>query len=39
METLKKIIEAYEAWSIKYPGQNIFVFGFLVGFILGAILC
>jgi hypothetical protein len=39
METIKKIAEKYKAWSMENPVKSIFLTGFVLGFIVGAVLC
>jgi hypothetical protein len=38
METATKYIKIVKSWSSKHPLKAAFVFGFIVGFIIKAIL-
>jgi hypothetical protein len=35
---MNKYIEKYKNWSIKNPLKNIFLIGFVFGFVMGGIL-
>jgi hypothetical protein len=39
METIVKWAEKYKAWSMENPVKSIFLMGFVLGFIVGAVLC
>jgi hypothetical protein len=39
IKNIKKIIEFYKMWSKKHPVRNIFIIAFILGLIIGAILC
>jgi flavorubredoxin len=39
MEKIKELVEKYKQWSQKHPTRNVFLMGFVLGFIIGAILC
>jgi len=38
-EKIKKIINDYKKWSSKHPIRNAFLSGFVLGFIMGSVLC
>ena len=39
IEKIKSLVESYRSWSIKHPVRNVFLFGFVLGFVVGAFLC
>lgn len=39
IEKIKILIEKYRLWSEKNPVKNVFALSFILGFIVGAVIC